>query len=928
MQFSLKHFPALLIAILLIHHSPVKAQIKPSPDQSAAGIEFFEKRIRPVLSQQCYECHSHAAKKSYGNLYLDNRNDLLKKTGNSAPISLEAPEKSRLIEALKYTNLELQMPPKGKLAEGVIADFIEWAKRGAPWPQEGVSPAVPTGKEPISAVELKKRKHWAWQPVRNPQPPAVKRKAWAHNPIDKFILAGLEAKGMSPSDYADRRTLIRRASFDLVGLPPSPEEVDAFLKDKSPNAWEKVIDRLLSSPHYGERWGRFWLDIARYGEDQAHNFEARLYPQGFRYRDWVANAFNTDMPYDKFIKRQIAADLIDEPGKQEHLAALGYFALGPVYYADEKMFDQYDDRVDTLSRGFLGLTVACARCHDHKFDPISQKEYYGLAGVFSNSLYTEIPIEAKSSESKTGDSPDRRDKLKAKQTEVEEFVKSHVSRIRKELTPEISKYLVAVWTLREEQKTDPKTTIESVSAKSGLSSLFLERWVKYLAKADDKERPILREWRKLQRKGDVKTDLSSSPSSLAEARETAGSLQNYLQSLVTRKEASKLEKDDIVFHREVFGDEGVLTLPEESLEKFLSGDPKMRYAVIKLELERLKNSDYIHALKESPKFANLPLLIRGNQKTPGEEAPRRFLAILSGDKSQLFQNGSGRLELANSIADKRNPITARLMVNRIWQRHFGVGIVRTTSNFGLLGDKPSNSQLLDYLASQFMAQGWSVKTLHKQIMLSASYQMSGVNIPKYELIDPDNRLVWRMNQRKLEIEAWRDSMLAVTGKLDRKIGGPSLSLSSLENCRRTFYAAVSRHDLDPMLRLFDFPDPNVTADSRSNTTVPLQQLFVLNSEFMIKQGKDLAARLTSDASETDSIRIKKAFLILYNRLPAEAELRIGLAFLGAVKTSYPPVAHAKIAEVSAPSPADTSRLTRWERYAQVLLSSNEFLFID
>ena len=906
-----------------------------------AGVEFFEKKVRPVLAQYCYSCHSQSAKRALGSFTLDTKQGMMHGGQGGMAVMAGDPDHSRFIEAVRYAKPELQMPPKGKLPEATIADLTAWVKMGAPWPKER---AVAVAPSPASLLaEKRKREHWAWQPVRTAAPPTVKRAAWARTPIDRFILAGLEARNLKPNSYADRRTLIRRATFDLVGLPPTPAEVEAFLADRSPKAWETVVDRLLASPHYGERWGRYWLDIARYGEDQAHSFEPRLYPQGFRFRDWVAHALNTDMPYDRFVRAQIAADLIDAPSAKEDLPALGFFATGPVYYGDNKMFDQYDDRIDTLSRGFLGLTVACARCHDHKFDPITQKDYYGLAGIFASTAYVEVPYTPPTTGVQTaGNAPvtNRQDLIGAKAAEVDKFTDEQLADLRSRYLPKTARYMTAAWKLLNLRRTNPKLTTEQFAGTEKLEMLVLDRWLKYLAAA--KDHPALADWQKTVQQFDTHADLSASETAAAQVNRAADAFQSSLLDIVKRRRDKQpqpaLTKAETAEAEEIVGGEGVLTLPKDQFDKLLVGDPKVHYATIKGQLERLKMGPFIHSLTEGPKPGNVTVLLRGNPEAPGEDAPRKFLTILAGADAPVFTKGSGRLELANAIADKNNPLTARVMINRIWQHHFGVGLVRTASNFGMLGEPPTHPELLDYLAKQFMDQGWSMKAMHRQIMLSAAYQMSSARNPHNDEIDPDNRYVWRASRRRLEIEAWRDSMLAVTDKLDLTIGGPSVSLSSADNHRRTYYAAVSRHDLDAMLRLFDFPDPNATTDARMATTVPLQQLFVLNSEFMIQQAKALAARLHADPAATDLDRIRQAYLLVDSRPPTEAEIALGLAFLQMPKTAIAPDTGgglpsgtpqtAPVPAAAKPAPPRPALLTRWEEYTQALLSANEFLYVD
>jgi mono/diheme cytochrome c family protein len=707
------------------------SDVKPTPE----ALEYFEKSVRPVLAGHCQSCHG--ADKQKGGLRLDSRDAMLN-GGDSGPVIVPGePEKSKLITAVHQSGDAPKMPPKGKLDETQIVALTNWIKQGAPWPavKADVRPSIVDHAGMV--VTAKDREFWSFRPVAEPPVPQLRNpKSEIRNEIDAFIQARLEKDGLTPSPPADKRTLIRRVTFDLTGLPPSPEEVEAYLRDDAADAYDRLVDRLLASPHYGERWARHWLDIARYGEDQAHTFQSRKYPQGFRYRDWLVKSFNDDLRYDRFVMEQIAADLLEGPDRNENLPALGYFSCGPVYYGDQKKLDQYDDRIDTLSRGFLGLTVACARCHDHKFDPIPTADYYSLAGIFASTEYDEFPL----------------------------------------VPPE-----------------------EVEKAKKALTD--------------------------------------------------------------------KQKKDKVA--------------PKYPL---------------------------VHALKDLPKPVTMRVHVRGNPDTLGPEAPHHFLTVLTPDAPPKFEEGSGRLELAKAIADPANPLTARVFVNRVWKHHFGQGLVRTASNFGALGERPTHPELLDHLATQFVRSGWSIKALHRLIVMSATYRQTSATLDERNReIDPENRLAWRMNRRRLEVEAWRDAMLAAAGTLDRTLGGPSTDLNSPDNRRRTFYGSVSRHDLNPLLRLFDFPDPNITADKRPETTVPLQQLFVLNSEFMVRNAKALAGAV-AEAERDDAERIKLAFLRLYGRPATEREVSLGLAFVS--------------------SPSDDETLTRWEQYAQALLAANEFLYVD
>ncbi|MDR3634595.1 MAG: DUF1549 domain-containing protein [Isosphaeraceae bacterium] len=761
--------PALRIVVWmsLSLAAPVPLALSAEGKADPARMEYFESKVRPLLANHCQGCHGPEKQKA--GLRLDSR-AALARGGDSGPVVQPGnPEASRLIEAVRYGG-DVQMPPKRKLADAEIDVLSQWIKMGAEWP-ESATQTRPPAAAAAPVISAEDRAFWSFQPIRDLSPPAVKDKSWPRSEIDRFVLATLEEKGLKPVAQADKRALIRRATFDLTGLPPTVDEIDAFLADRAPEAFARVIDRLLASPHYGERWGRHWLDVARYGEDQAHTFEARVYPNGYRYRDWVVKALNADMPYDRFVSLQIAGDLLDGPDRDDRLAATGYFALGPVYYGGA-VYDELDDRVDTLCRGFLGLTVACARCHDHKFDPIPQQDYYSLTGVFSSTRYEEYP----------------------------------------QAPPE------AVTRYDESQA--------KIKAKTG---------------DVNKQRKALNEAKSDGDKAKAKDELKKA-----------------------QQELDKLKKE---------------------------APPKY---------------PFIHGLAEGKSIANMRVHLRGNPANLGAEAPRRFLAVLSAENQSPFREGSGRLELARAIASPQNPLTARVLVNRVWAQHVGRGLVATPSNFGKLGERPSHPALLDYLASRFIASGWSLKALHRTIMLSATYQLAAANNAHNATVDADNVWLWRANRRRLEVEAWRDAMLAVSGQLDPRLGGPSANLNAAENRSRTIYGAVSRHNLDGLLRLFDFPDPNITSDKRTITTVPLQQLFVLNSPFLERQAHGLAGRLTANASEPDAERIRRAYLLLYGRPARDREVALGIAYLAGGGDGPP----------------------RWERYAQALLASNEFLYVD
>jgi len=750
------------------------AVVHAAPPTDPQAIEFFEKHVRPLLVSKCQSCHG--PKRQQGGLRLDTRAGLLKGSDNGAVVVLGQPEKSRLIKAIRYEG-DVQMPPKGKLPEEAIAHLTEWVKMGAPWPEEPVK----TEELSPSAAEARRR-HWAFQPVKKPCPPAVKKSAWVKTPIDAFVLARLEAQGLSPAPAADRRTLIRRLTLDLHGLPPTPEEIAAFEADHSPDAYARLVDRLLASPRYGERWGRHWLDVARYADSKGYVFtEERRYPFAYTYRDYVIRAFNEDLPYDQFILQQLAADQLPLGEDKRPLAALGFLTLGRRFL--NNIHDIIDDRIDVTMRGLQALTVGCARCHDHKFDPIPQKDYYSLYGVFASSVEPkDLPLIAK---------PEQTAELAA-------FEK------------ELAKRKAAVEKYREQHKNE-------------------------IAKGNRKFRDGLRE---LQKK--VEQWLATAPSS-----------------------------------------------PPRAMVLVDKATPETPY-----------------------------VFLRGNPNNRGPEVPRQFLEVIAGDKRQPFRQGSGRLELASAIADRNNPLTARVLVNRVWLHHFGAGLVRTPSDFGLRGEPPTHPELLDWLAATFMDNGWSIKKLHRLILLSNTYQQASNCDPRLLEIDPDNRLLARMNRRRLDFEAMRDSLLFVAGRLDTTMGGRAVELTTQPfSTRRTVYGFIDRQNLPGLFRTFDFASPDASSPQRYTTTVPQQALFLMNSPFVIEQAQYFLQRPDVVSRTKDEEKIKRMYEIAYGR-PAEAdEIALGLRFLAEASKSN----EAKKAALP---------LSAWEQYAQVLLLSNEFAFVD
>jgi uncharacterized protein DUF1553/uncharacterized protein DUF1549/cytochrome c len=743
-----------------------------------AGVEFFEKKVRPVFAEACASCHSSAAKKLKGGLRLDTPEGILK-GGDSGPAVVPGkPDESLLIKAVRYQDQDLQMPPKRRLPESAVADLAKWVALGAPRPSGTSTPAEPgrlTGPTPEEGA-----KHWAFRPIQDVPVPGG-----AAHPVDAFLLAALNARGLAPAPEADKATLLRRATYDLTGLPPTPEEVDAFLKDASPGAFEKVVDRLLASPRYGERWGRHWLDLVRYADSNGVDEDVN-HPDAWRYRDYVIAAFNQDKPYDRFIREHLAGDLTPEPDV-EGLVATGWLALGPKMLAEpdlEKMkMDIADEQIDVMSKTFLGLTVSCARCHDHKFDPIRAADYYALAGIFrSTSLITDY-------------------------------------------------------------KPRPAILYEAVLPLPG-NEQIREEFAKKVA--------------------DLKAEIA----------------------VADEKSAKDLK---------------------EKLKKLETEGPALPRAM--------------GALEVTP--TNLAVHIRGSHLALAKEVtPRGFPKVfeIALKPPGVDPKKSGRAELAAWLTDPAHPLTSRVMVNRIWQGHFGEGIVRTSSNFGLKGERPSHPELLDWLSKQFMREGWSIKRMHRLLVTSAAYRRSSAADARLSEKDPENRLVGRQNRRRLEAEAIRDSLLYVAGTLDLEMGGfvkgapqgKSYYKGDAKHYlvpRRTVYLPVPRQTPYELLSIFDYSDTAVHLEKRPATIVAPQALFMMNNPMV----RDQARAMTEDLLKregSDEERVRRVWMRLFSRPASEEEVRTTLYHRD------------RLAKQGGTMPA------AWTNVLHALMASNEFLFVD
>jgi len=917
-----------IVSFILLCSPAFADELKPDPR------EFFTKRVQPIFANKCWACHTDS---KLGGLQLDSLENVLK-GGKSGPAIVPGdPDRSLLVKAITHTHERLKMPPPGKLEDSEIAAIIKWVQDGAHWP--GKNEPAPVADATGYVIRPEQRAFWSFQPLRMPSQPRVKDTSWARSPIDYFILNKLEVQGLQPVKPAEKTALIRRASFDLIGLPPTPEEVDKFQSDSSPQAFARVVDRLLASPHFGERWGRYWLDVARYGEDDARGTRVEYYSNAWRYRDWIIEAFNRDMPYDLFVKAQIAGDLLEEPSANRLKPGLGFFGVGPWFYDVAKELEarafERDAQIDALTRGFLGLTVACARCHNHKFDPIAAKDYYALAGVFASSDYHEYPMVPESQVQLYNEQLKR---TKEQEKLIEDFRTTVADQLAEILTRKIAAYLMGAWKVAGPEKSD----LATVANRENLDRDTLERWIGYLAKPD-KDHPYLESWNQFlaKRASDAEVQKfanefqSLAVETAADKKRVEKENQQILSQITPPTKilgpngfmgddpfgslaGKTLERDRYILWGDLFrrkarkGEiKGILVYDGDALDRFLRPEWKSHLETLRAELETLKKAvpaafPYFMGLKESPQPKNAKVNIRGNPYDLGDEAPRRFLQVLCDDEPAPYTHGSGRRELAEAVA--RHPLTARVMVNRVWDHLFGRGIVRTPSNFGQNGDRPSHPELLEYLAARFDEQKGSVKGLIRELMLSSVYQLSTEYSDKNVSKDPDNQLFWHANQKRLDVEALRDALLFVSGTLDLSVGGPSQELNA-DNHRRTVYAKISRVKADEMLVLFDFPNAIISSERRSVTNVPSQQLFFLNSKVILEQSRLLAERLRREVGEDNAARIRLAYRLLYGRTPTEAEVRIGLAFL---------------AHQSDAKPTDQP----WQEYTQILLASNEFSYLD
>jgi cytochrome c553 len=994
----MRHLAAIL-ALLSLAAATARAD-----DDADAGPQFFESRIRPLLVDRCYACHSAQAKKLKAGLRLDTREAILE-GGESGPAVVPGePGKSRLIDAVRYANVDLQMPPKEKLADAQIADLVAWVKMGAPWGNQAA-----TSVAMVESFNLQKRKaeHWAWKPVAPHPPPPVRNAAWPKDPIDHFILAKLESKNLPPAPDADRRTLLRRVCFDLIGLPPAPREVDDFLNDVSPDALAKVVDRLLASPRFGERWARHWLDLVRYAETMGHEFDFPI-PNAWRYRDYVIRALNADVPHDQFVREQIAGDLLEPPrrspsGDNESVIGTGFWFMGEDVQAPvdvrQHQADLIDNRIDVLGKSILGLTIACARCHDHKFDAISAADYYALYGYVKGGRYTQAAVNQSAIDATAAQLRASKDKIRravADQWLANLGDTTPAAQQHKELTPrdgdvELLAGRSDEWRTEgsafEQAKpgdfipgdaekpvaeilTDPATHSALLSKKleGALRSPCVTLNQRYLhvraAGRNSRLNVVLENFVVIREpiygtlKRPIKSDkpawitidlnmwqgrqayLEFADTSVDDPGGTGAAPDGWLTvdhvrfsdhptppALTDARPAARDLRTTIESWRDGPITRDGAALLSQSLPSLKIHDPNPIADLINeyRAIEKpIPTPTYALAASDAD-AGDEKIFIRGNPKNLGPSVPRRFLEALDGAPAK--PTGSGRLDLARRLTDPQNPLTARVAVNRVWHHLFGAGLVPSVDNFGRLGEPPTHPELLDHLATRFTTDHWSLKHLIRAIVLSRAYQMSSrAADDSADSADPNNLLLHRANVRRLDAEAIRDHLLAVSGRLDlTAAGGPGIPVhltpfmegrgkpaasGPVDGAgRRSIYLEVRRNFLPPILLAFDAPTPFGTMGRRSVSNVPAQALILMNDPFVLDQAKRWATRALADPSATPEQRIRSMYETAFTRPPTPEEIALILNFANS--------RNGKLDD-----------LTLWTDVAHTLINTKEFIFLN
>jgi cytochrome c553 len=928
---------ALLCAFAVATSTDVVAGAEPD----RAALDFFESSIRPILIKHCYECHS--TKDPDGGLALDSRDGVARGGDSGLALIPGKPNESRLIDAIRYKNPDLQMPPQNKLKPDEIAALEKWIALGAP-DSRTEAPAVgapaPTG---MSIAEG--REFWAFRPVAEVPDPKLhdsKRiySAWVRTPIDAFIVDKLEAAGLSPAPQADKRTLIRRATFDLTGLPPSPAEIETFLADESPHAFSRVIERLLASPEYGVRWGRHWLDVARYADSNGLD-ENLAFGNAWRYRDYVVRSFNDDKPFDRFLIEQLAGDLLPDADRETQTAT-AFLALGAKVLAEpdrvKLQLDTIDEQLDTIGKAFLGMTFGCARCHDHKFDPVKQTDYYALAAIFKSTLTVDLSkggaVKQWHEFSFADDIEQGRMKainaaINEKKQAASTYKSTATAKLRDAAREQAVEYLAAAATFEAGM---PLTEVAPIAEPLGLHPYVLHHCRQDLEFRRDE--PLWAVWHRFAKAGDL-VGLKKYYRQLfadAEAAMAAAKKADPKATKITEpKNSAPLLQAAYTAVRDDSGFVSVPTKPAQLFDEATLAEYNRLADIARIAESQAPDLPSAMGATDTKKIElEMPIHIRGSHHNLGKPVKRGFPEVMfvSNARPTLPTDQSGRLELARWLADAKHPLTARVFVNRVWRWHFGRGLVASTDNFGRLGDRPTHPELLDWLVHRFITSGWSTKDLHRLIMASSVYQTASVHPDDAQasLVDPENVLLRKFRMQRLEAEAIRDALLAVTGRLERTQGGKSIPLrnkqyvfdhtsidhTKYDSLRRAIYLPIVRNNLYPLFEQFDFPDPTMPTGSRNSTTVAPQALLLLNSALVMESAGVWADALLKTSSN-DADRIRRAYETAFGRPPSDTETKRAATFVAAA--------------IAGERDTTEARRRAWAFFCQSLLATNEFIYV-
>lgn len=895
-------------------------------------IEFFEKKIRPVLVDHCHECHS--AEKQESDLRLDSRESILSGGASGPAANLADPKSSLILKVLRYDG-DVEMPPDQKLDDAILEDVRKWIEMKMPWPKKKGDSKNDASISMEQKLDEHRKGHWAFQPLQRYQTPNIANDSWSTNRLDKLIQSKLVKNNLKPSQQASRFVLTRRVYLLLLGLPPTFEEAQQVANDPSTNWYENLVDRLLASPRYGERWGRHWLDVARYADTRGYSFQQdRNYPHAYTYRDYVINAWNDDKPFDRFVTEQLAADQLELDNDLRPLAGLGFLTVGRKF---NNIHDDIDDKIDVVFRGLQGLTVSCARCHDHKYDAIPTEDYYSLYGVFASGKEGDLPYIGMRHEIESFEK--KKAAFTAANNRLQEYRNQQRSIIVEQSRSNTAVYLATALGVEEQEAIDkllngPKESFRFIPK--------IERaWKDYLRGQATDEHPVWSPWKALTDLEDsntfaeqakskidswVATKKKINPLLLAELQahppqsrfdvaklygKVLTNVYNAWKKVGANDQGlAKLSPEQQQLGIALFTDRTPTEIKADNINAYLFGSFKSKYDELAGEAQKQQASlprelDRAMVVSDIPRPVEPVVFIRGQAGRRGKSVPRQFIQVLSEAKPTPFSQGAGRLEMARRITAPDNPLTARVIANRVWMRLMGQSLVATPSDFGTRCPEPIQRDVLDLLAQKLIDSDWSIKSVQRMILLSSTFRQSSHYRADGDAIDTSNSLCWKYNRQRLEFEPLRDSMLFASAELDLAMGGKSVEITKEPfSKRRAVYGYIDRQDLPNLFRAFDFASPDQSSAKRTNTTVPQQMLFLMNSPFVIERAQEISARIP-EASE-DTTKIQQLYQMVLARNPNQAEQAVAAKYVQ----------------------QEAGNAGRWKNLAQILLQTNEFSFVD